>query len=508
MLLKHRNQVIYHLYPKSFQDTNGDGIGDLNGIRTRLHYLHWLGVDMIWLCPVYTSPGYDHGYDVADYTSIDPVYGSMDEMEALIDEANHYGMTIMMDIVANHTSHCHEWFIASESDPGGPHGDTYIWRDEPTEVESFFGGSAWTFSSVRQQYYFHSFAKEQPDLNWKQPIVAKEFARVLSFWTEKGVRGFRFDVIDLIGKQFHPHRWLDFERVQKGLREMMVSIDRSNLLLVGEAGGLSPSEIRRLQEEGLLDVVFNFENCALDEQVGKGKWHLRSFNPRELKRTIRKWQDEMKEEGWNSLFWNNHDQPRVITRWYDNDLNAAKMLALLQLTLRGTPFIYQGDEIGMTNGNMQRSDYQDIETLRYLEQGGSMQSVQLKGRDHARLPMMWTRDGGFSVETPWIRGMNTHDRNVHDQQGNANSLLQLYRQLLSIRKATPALLEGEMRWHETPSTMIAFDRVFGENAVRILVNLSNHSVQHRIKMGKILTGVGDYHDGELGPYAAVLCYTF
>ncbi|MCY1691572.1 alpha-amylase family glycosyl hydrolase [Exiguobacterium sp. SL14] len=326
MKLNHRHQVVYHLYPKSFLDTNEDGIGDLDGIRKRLDYLHWLGVDMIWLCPVYSSPGYDHGYDVADYTSIDPVYGSMDEMEALINEANHHGITVMMDIVANHTSHCHEWFIASENDPNGPHGDTYIWRDEPTEVESFFGGSAWTYSSVRQQYYFHSFAKEQPDLNWEQSIVAKEFARILSFWTEKGIRGFRFDVIDLIGKQFHPHRWLDFERIQKGLREMMVSIDRSRLLLVGEAGGLSPSEIRQLQKEGLLDVVFNFETCALDEEVGKGKWHLRSFDPRALKRTIRKWQEEMKEEGWNSLFWNNHDQPRVITRWYDNDLNAKKCL--------------------------------------------------------------------------------------------------------------------------------------------------------------------------------------
>lgn len=508
MIKSHRHQVVYHLYPKSFQDTNGDGVGDLNGIRKRLDYLQRLGVDMIWLCPVYTSPGYDHGYGVADYTSIDPLYGSMDEMEALIDEASRHDITIMMDIVANHTSSCHKWFIASEHDPDGPYGDTYIWRDEPTEVESFFGGSAWTYSSIRQQYYFHSFAKEQPDLNWNQPIVAKEFARILSFWIEKGVRGFRFDVIDLIGKQIHPHRWLNFERVQEGLREMLAPVDRSNLLLVGEAGGLSPSEIRQLQEERLLDVVFNFETCALDEVAGKSKWHLQSFDPAELKMTIKKWQDEMKEDGWNSLFWNNHDQPRVLSRWYDDDIRAAKMLALLQLTLRGTPFIYQGDEIGMTNGNIQQSDYQDIETLRYLQQGGAIQSVQLKGRDHARLPMMWTKEGGFSTGSAWLQAMIDADRNVHDQQLDDDSLLQVYRRLLSIRKTEPALLDGEMRWQETPSTMIAFDRIHGEQSLRILVNLSNHSIRHRIKMGKTLIGVGDYCEEELGPYAAVLCYTF
>lgn len=503
--------TVYQVYPKSFQDSDGDGIGDLRGIIGRLDYLEWLGIDMIWLNPVYVSPGYDNGYDVADYTRIDPLFGSMEDMDALIREAKDQGIGIMMDIVANHTSHQHEWFIQSERDPDGTYGDFYIWRDTPSEWSSFFGGGTWTYSPIRGQYYFHAFAPEQPDLNWRNERVRTEMAAVLAFWVERGVTGFRFDVIDLIGKDVDEKRWLDFTLMRRYLKELVAQVDPSSLLLVGEAGGLSPDEILTLQRDGSLDVVFNFEICALDEQVGKGKWALATFEAPRLKTTLDTWQRAFAVEGQNSLFWNNHDQPRVISRWYDGDMRAAKMLAVLLYGLKGIPFLYQGEEVGMTNGVIAPEDYQDIETLNYLQTGGALDAVQMKGRDHARLPMAWGEGADvFSTATPWLRSSHAvAGRDVSTMRADETSLLHLYRELIALRRTNRVLREGTYELVPTEDRLYVYRRtIAGETPLLVVVNLSPDTVPMPLGCGDRLISTEQIESPMLRPYEAFICYNF
>lgn len=503
--------TVYQVYPKSFQDSDGDGVGDLQGVISRLDYLSWLGVEMIWLNPVYVSPGYDNGYDVADYTRIDPLFGSMDDMDELIREANDRGIGIMMDIVANHTSHQHEWFLQSERDPEGTYGNFYIWRDIPNEWSSFFGGGTWTYSPIRGQYYFHAFAPEQPDLNWGNEHVRKEMAAVLAFWVERGVTGFRFDVIDLIGKDVDRKQWLDFPLMRRYLKDLVAQVDTSSLLLVGEAGGLTPDEILDLQRDSSLDVVFNFEVCALDEQVGQGKWKLAPFEPSRLKTTLDTWQRAFAVEGRNSLFWNNHDQPRVISRWYDDDERAAKMLAVLLYGLKGIPFLYQGEEVGMTNGMIATEDYQDIETLNYLRTGGMLDAVRMKGRDHARIPMAWGEGtDSFSTGTPWLR--SAHDeagRDVATMRSDETSLLHLYRELITLRRTNRLLQDGAYELVPTEERLYVYRRIIdGEPPLLVVANLSKDTLPLPSGCGERLVSTEQVEAPMLRPYEAFICYNF
>lgn len=506
-----QNKIIYHIYPKSFQDSNDDGIGDLNGIRSRLDYLSWLGVDLIWLGPVYRSPGFDNGYDISDYYDIDPIFGTRADMTSLLKDAKARQIGVMMDIVANHTSHTHEWFKASELDPSGPYGEYYIWRDKPNAMNSFFGGSAWTYSPIRKQYYFHSFAPEQPDLNWEQEQMGKELAEVLSYWVKQGVKGFRFDVIDLIGKNVDTLEWFCFDKVKAGLKTLLSRVDSSGLVLVGEAGALNAGQIIELQQSSLLDMVFNFEVTALDEQTGRGKWELAPFSTRRFKDALVSWQERLQNGGWNSLFWNNHDQPRAISRWYADSLEAAAMLAVLQFGLRGTPFIYQGDEIGMTNGLIQLEDYKDIETLNYLKTSDNLEGVRMKGRDHARIPMAWTSgSSGFSKSEPWLRAVKIESgRTVENQQQDKSSLLFLYRQLIGLRKTYPVLMKGQFCVMETKEHLLCFQRTDPtERAVTVLVNLTDQEVKHPFEIERLLCATHEQPSSVLRPYEAVICYTF
>lgn len=503
--------TVYQVYPKSFQDSNGDGVGDLQGVIRRLDYLSWLGIDMVWLNPVYVSPGYDNGYDVADYTRIDPLFGSMEDMDELIRNAKEKGIGIMMDIVANHTSHQHAWFLQSERDPEGAYGDFYIWRDTPNEWSSFFGGGTWTYSPVRGQYYFHAFAPEQPDLNWGNEQVRKGMAAVLAYWVERGVTGFRFDVIDLIGKDVDRKQWLNFPLMRGYLKDLVTQVDTSSLLLVGEAGGLTPDEILDLQRDGLLDVVFNFEVCALDEQVGHGKWKLAPFEPSRLKSTLDTWQRAFAVEGRNSLFWNNHDQPRAISRWYDGDERAAKMLAVLLYGFKGIPFLYQGDEIGMTNGKIAIEDYQDVETLNYLRTGGMLDAVRMKGRDHARLPMAW--GGGseaFSTVKSWLRSV--HDeagRDVATMRADETSLLHLYRELIALRRTNRVLRDGTYELVPTEDRLYVYRRILAEETpILVVVNLSPDTVPLPVECGDRLIATEQVESPMLRPYEAFICYNF
>ncbi|WP_070329042.1 alpha-glucosidase [Exiguobacterium aurantiacum] len=503
--------TVYQVYPKSFQDSDGDGVGDLRGIIGRLDYLEWLGIDMVWLNPVYVSPGYDNGYDVADYARIDPMFGSMEDMDELIRKAKDRGIGIMMDIVANHTSHQHDWFLQSERDPEGAYGDFYIWRDTPNEWSSFFGGGTWTYSPVRGQYYFHAFAPEQPDLNWGNEQVRTEMAGVLAFWAERGVTGFRFDVIDLIGKDVDRKRWLDFPLMRRYLKDLVAQVDASSMLLVGEAGGLTRDEILALQRDGSLDVVFNFEVCALDEQVGQGKWKLASFEPSRLKATLDTWQRAFAAEGRNSLFWNNHDQPRAISRWYDGDERAAKMLAVLLYGLKGIPFLYQGEEVGMTNGMIAPEDYQDVETLNYLGTGGTLDAVRMKGRDHARLPMAWGEGADtFSTGTPWLRSLH-HDegRDVSTMRLDETSLLHLYRELIALRRTNRVLRDGAYELVPTEDHLYVYRRFLAEETpLLVVVNLSPDTVPIPVECGDRLIATEQVESPMLRPYEAFICYNF
>ncbi|MGE6492719.1 alpha-glucosidase [Exiguobacterium sp. NPDC077395] len=503
--------TVYQIYPKSFQDSDGDGVGDLQGVISRLDYLSWLGVEMIWLNPVYVSPGYDNGYDVADYTRIDPLFGSMDDMDELIREADNRGIGIMMDIVANHTSHQHEWFLQSERDPEGAYGNFYIWRDTPNEWSSFFGGGTWTYSPIRNQYYFHAFAPEQPDLNWKNEYVRKEMAEVLAFWVERGVTGFRFDVIDLIGKDVDRKQWLDFPLMRRYLKDLVAQVDTSSLLLVGEAGGLTPDEILDLQRDSSLDVVFNFEVCALDEQGGQGKWKLAPFEPSRLKTTLDTWQRAFAMEGRNSLFWNNHDQPRVISRWYDDDERAAKMLAVLLYGLKGIPFLYQGEEVGMTNGLIAPEDYQDIETLNYLKAGGTLDAVRMKGRDHARIPMLWGEGtDSFSTGTPWLQSAhNEAGRNVATMCTDETSLLYLYRELIALRRTNQLLRDGAYELVPTEERLYVYRRIIdGEPPLLVVANLSQDTLPLPSGCGERLISTEKDEAPMLRPFEAFICYNF
>lgn len=449
-----KHSVVYQIYPRSFKDSNGDGIGDLKGIIEKLDYLKELGIDVIWLCPVYRSPMEDNGYDIADYQDIDPLFGSLDTMDELIKEAKKRGIRIIMDLVVNHTSSEHPWFKESRKSKDNPYRNFYIWRDEPNDLRSTFGGPAWTFDEQTGQYYFHNFAKGQPDLNWENPKVRQEVYKMINWWLDRGIAGFRMDVIDLIGKDIDNKILSNGPTLHQYLQEMhRESFGNYDTLTVGETWGATPeiAELYSDPDRKELSMIFQFEHMTID--WGEyGKWTPIPLDFVRLKQILNKWQHL--EKGWIALFWNNHDLPRIVSRFGNDEeyrVESAKMLAMVLHFMKGTPYIFQGEEIGMTNVKFPTiDDYKDVEIHGFykdyvLEQkimthDEFMEGVYYSGRDNARTPMQWddSENAGFTTGTPWIKiNPNFQSINVKAALEDQNSIFFTYKKLIELRKNSP-----------------------------------------------------------------------
>ena len=460
------SSVVYQIYPRSFNDSNGDGIGDINGIREKLDYLKELGIDVIWLSPVYKSPNDDNGYDISDYCDIMDEFGTMEDMDNLLKEANERGIKILMDLVVNHTSDEHKWFIEAKKSKDNEYRDYYIWRDpvdghEPNDLGSCFSGSAWQYDETTGQYYLHLFSKKQPDLNWENEKVRNEVYKMMNFWVDKGIGGFRMDVIDLIGKVPDEMITGNGPKLHEYLQEMnKAALEGNDLLTVGETWGATP-EVAKLYsnpERKELSMVFQFEHIGLDQIEGKEKWDLKPLELLALKEVLSKWQTELEGQGWNSLFWNNHDLPRIVSRWGNDKeyrIESAKMFATLLHGMKGTPYIYQGEELGMTNIRFEDiDDYKDIESLNMykdrLSKGYTheeiMESIYAKGRDNGRTPMQWdnSENAGFTTGTPWLAiKKNYTEVNAKQCLEDENSVFHHYRKLIDIRKNNDTIIYGD-----------------------------------------------------------------
>ncbi|TSO25792.1 alpha-glucosidase [Lactobacillus sp. LL6] len=497
-----KNAVVYQVYPKSFQDSNGDGIGDIKGITSRLDYLAKLGIDAIWLSPVYKSPGIDNGYDISDYEEIDPQYGTMEDMDELIQEAKKRNIRIVMDLVVNHTSDKHKWFIESRKSKDNPYRDYYIWRDpveghEPNELTSAFSGSAWKFDKKTGQYYLHFFADQQPDLNWKNPELRQKIYDMMNFWINKGIGGFRMDVIELIGKD--PDKMIreNGPMLHPYLKEMNEhTFNGKDLMTVGETWNATPAIAEEYSDPARkeLSMVFQFENQSLDQQAGKEKWYLRKLDLGELKKVLVKWQTQIDfNHAWNSLFWENHDIPRVISRWGNDKeyrVQSAKMFAIVLHMMHGTPYIYNGEEIGMTNCPVKNiNEVEDIESINMyherLQKGYSknelLRSINTKGRDNARTPMQWSNkeNSGFTEGTPWLHvNPNYQNINVQAALGDPDSIFYTYQKLIKLRHENPIVVDGDFKLiKNTGDNILAYYRILGNEKWLVVANLSENKEQ-------------------------------
>jgi oligo-1,6-glucosidase len=541
-----KDAVVYQIYPKSFQDSNGDGIGDLPGILSRLDYLKDLGIDVIWLSPVYRSPNDDNGYDISDYRDINPEYGTMRDMEILIEQANNRGIRIIMDLVINHTSDEHEWFVKSR-EKNSPYRDYYFWREgrngkAPNNWTSFFGEDAWQKDDASGEYYLHLFSKKQPDLNYYNPAVLEEIKNIMRFWLDKGIAGFRCDVINILWKSSledgklrliltgreHYISQDGVHRILQTLRKEVLSY--YDCFMVGETVFVTPRMGRDLCDEsrGELDMIFSFQHMECDQIIVK--WFKTKFHPKKLFRTLTQWQNQLP---WNTLYFENHDQPRSVSRFGDVKgyyTESAKLLAMLLLLLRGTPFIFQGQELGMTNFDFTAmEDIADIESKNIYSLAGRLgfpkshrwKMIQRTGRDNARTPMQWSAalHAGFtSGPAAWIKINSNHTRiNMEAQQTDNRSILAFYKQLLDLRKNTPVLREGSFREVKISKQLFVFERTLessnaenvpaGEKitSVIVLINLGKKPVRFPCQ-GKILLSNLDRisYDGTLAPYQGVL----
>lgn len=527
-----KETVVYQIYPRSFQDSNGDGIGDLKGIITRLDYLQQLGIGAIWLSPVCKSPQDDYGYDISDYQDIDPMFGTLEDMEELIAEAGQRDIRIIMDLVLNHTSDEHPWFQEAKKSKDNPYHDYYVWRDgvegsPPNDLGSTFGGSAWEWVPELGQYYLHLFSVKQPDLNWENPKVREEIYGMINWWISKGVGGFRLDVIDLIGKEPDKKITGNGPNLHKYIRELSKETFQKadDLLTVGETWGATP-EIAKLYSNpdgSEFSMVFQFEHIGLDEQEGKSKWDLKPLDFLQLKQVLSKWQTELNEEGWNSLFWNNHDLPRIVSRWGDDGdyrEESAKMLATLLHGMRGTPYIYQGEELGMTNVRYPIEDYRDIELLNLYkertEQGypieNIMESIYAKGRDNARTPMQWdaSKNAGFTSGEPWLK-VNPNYKEIHAQANldHPDSIFHYYHKLIQLRKKNEVIIYGdyELLYPEDPSLFV-YTRSLNESKLLVICNFDKLPAPFTLPQAfatrqPILSNYSDnVSETELRPYEA------
>ena len=494
-----KKAVVYQIYPKSFQDSNGDGFGDLQGIIKRLDYLETLGINAIWLSPVFKSPQADNGYDISDYRDIDPTFGSLDDMEELINEAKKHNIRIMMDLVLNHSSNEHRWFKEAKKSKDNPYHDYYIWRDgeegvPPSDMKAVFGGSAWEYVPEIGQYYFHQFLPEQPDLNWENPKVRRAIYDMILWWMDKGVGGFRMDVIDQIAKEPDKRITINGPRLQEYFKELSKeTFQKGDLITVGEAWGADTERAKLYSnpDGSEFSMVFQFEHIGLDQKEGGEKWDLAPLPFKKLKKIMAHWQNELYNCGWNSLFWDNHDLPRIVSRW-GNDreyrVESAKMLAILLHGMQGTPYIYQGEELGMTNVQYDIEDYKDCEIINMyherLEKGYSkdeiMKSIYAKGRDNARTPMQWddSANAGFTTGTPWIKVNDNYDKiNAKSQVDDPDSIFSCYKKLVQLRKDYPVFVDGKFTLLlEDDENIFAYSRKNEEKTMIVVCNFFDKEI--------------------------------
>ena len=525
-----QSAVVYQIYPKSFQDSNGDGVGDLRGIMERLEYLGKLGIDAIWLSPVCKSPQADNGYDISDYQDIDPMFGSVEDMEALIKEAKKYNIRIIMDLVLNHTSNKHRWFEEAKKSKDNPYHDYYVWRDgeegvEPNDMKAVFGGSAWEWVPEIKQYYFHQFLPEQPDLNWENPQVRKEIYDMILWWMEKGVGGFRLDVIDQIAKEPDKKITINGPRLHEYFREMSKeTFQKGDLITVGEAWGADPERAKLYSnpDGSEFSMVFQFEHIGLDQQEGKDKWDLAPLPFLKLKQIMNRWQTEL-----YNCFWNNHDLPRIVSRWGNDKeyrVESAKMLAILLHGMQGTPYIFEGEELGMTNVRYNIEDYRDVEIQNvYKERIAAgydkedvMNSIYAKGRDNARTPMQWddTENAGFTTGTPWIKVNDNYKTiNAKSQVDDPDSIFNCYRKLVSFRKEYPVLVDGSFKLLlAEDENIFAYERKNADETLLVVCNFYGNTVKMPLTeetedMELLISNYKETEDSSvLRPYEARMYY--
>ncbi|MEG6612631.1 alpha-glucosidase [Pseudoclostridium thermosuccinogenes] len=518
--------VVYQIYPRSFKDSNGDGIGDLRGIIEKLDYIKELGADIIWLCPIYQSPNCDNGYDISDYRKIMKEFGTEEDFEELLHEMHKRGLKLIMDLVVNHTSDEHEWFVASKSSRENPYRDYYIWRDgkdgnPPNNWGSFFSGSAWKYDEATNQYYLHLFAEKQPDLNWENKKVREEIYDMMRFWLDKGIDGFRMDVINLISKvpglpdgekgegalygNGFPYT-ANGPRVHEYLQEMNREVlSKYDIMTVGETPGVDTESAKLYvnSDRNELNMLFQFELMDIDSGWG-GKWDVKPWKLSTFKKIMYKWYEGLKEKGWNSLYLNNHDQPRMVSR-FGNDKEyrqeSAKMLATLLHTWQGTPYIYQGEEIGMTNVRFEDiSEYRDIETLNMynekIRQGVPvetiMKSIYAKGRDNARTPMQWdaSDNAGFTEGTPWIRvNPNYKEINVENALKDRNSVFYYYQKLIKLRKEHEIIVYGDVNLlMEDDENIFAYTRSYNDEKLLVILNFFEKEAEFKLDEGMKFDG--------------------
>lgn len=509
-----KEAVVYQIYPRSFRDSNGDGIGDLNGITEKLDYLKELGIDVIWLSPVYQSPNDDNGYDISDYRGIMKDFGTMEDYDRMLAAAHERGIRIVMDLVVNHTSDEHSWFVESRKSKDNPYRDYYIWRDgkdgkEPNNWGSCFSGSAWEYDETTEMYYLHLFSKKQPDLNWDNPTVRKEVFDMMDWWCQKGIDGFRMDVISMISKvpglpdgevgengygAFGPYV-CNGPHVHEYLQEMNKEVlSKYDLLTVGECSGVTVEEAKKYASlDGKeLNMVFQFEHMDLDGGE-TFKWNDRKIDLVELKKVLTKWQVSLMGEAWNSLYWCNHDQPRMLSRMGDDSPEyreiSAKMLATCLHMMQGTPYVYQGEELGMTNVPFEKlSDFRDIESINAyheLVEGGvlngedMMRYLRYKSRDNARTPVQWddSENAGFTSGNPWIMvNPNYKEINAKEQLSREDSVFRYYQKLINLRHTNEIIVYGsyELLAPEDPA-VYAYTRTLENEKLLVICNFTKEN---------------------------------
>ena len=540
-----KSSVIYQIYPRSFADSNGDGIGDLNGITEHLDYIKELGADVIWLSPIYQSPNDDNGYDISDYQDIMKEFGTMEDFDRMLSEMHKRGLKLVMDLVVNHSSDEHRWFMESRKSKDNPYRDYYIWKDpkdgkEPNNWGSCFSGSAWEFDPETEMYYLHLFSKKQPDLNWENETVRKEVFDMMTWWCEKGVDGFRMDVISMISKDQSYKDGIVREglfgdpspyvcngpRVHEFLQEMNQKVlSKYDLITVGEAAGVTIEEAKKYANlDGReLNMVFQFEHMGT-VQGEYGKWTTERVQMPKLRAVMNKWQNELEGVAWNSLYWDNHDQPRAVSR-FGNDSPmyrevSAKMIATCLHMMKGTPYIYQGEEIGMTNAYFKSiDDYQDIEVLnayKELVQGGFMEEedfldcLKAVSRDNARTPMQWddSENAGFTTGTPWLKvNENYHMINAKAALADKNSVFYYYQKLIQLRKSYDVIIDGVfVGLLEDNDDIYAYERRLGDQRLLVACNFTGNEVPcdlfQSVSGEELISNYKCHKDGVLKPYEA------
>ena len=547
-----KESVVYQIYPRSFCDSNGDGIGDLNGITSKFDYLKELGIDVIWLSPVYKSPNDDNGYDISDYQAIMDEFGTMEDFDRMLAAAHERGIKIMMDLVVNHTSDEHKWFIESRKSTDNPYRDYYIWRPAkedgslPNNWGSCFSGPAWEYDKTTDMYFLHLFSKKQPDLNWDNPVVRQEVFDMMNWWLQKGVDGFRMDVISLISKEpglpdkepgINGYATFNVSangpHVHEYLQEMrQKALNNADTITVGECSGVTLEEAKKYarSDEKELNMVFQFEHMDVDSDERSGKWTTRKMDLRDLKKILTRWQKGLQDIAWNSLYWENHDQPRSVSR-FGNDSDeyreiSAKMLATCIHMMQGTPYVYQGEELGMTNCPFNTLDnFRDLESINAFheltEQGkmteeDMMAAIGYKGRDNARTPMQWDDSAyaGFSTANPWIMVNPNYTKiNAKDQVNREDSVFKYYQKLIKLRHESELIVYGTYDLIlDDDKDIYAYIRTLGDEKLIVYCNFSENTreveIPEEFVNGKVL--ISNYSDAKanqkitLRPYEAIV----